>query len=153
MALEVSSVVAKDTIADWKLHLNDNSDRPFALVCKNFAKLGSLSVDQFLHAPSDDNVFDLSDDILEIIPRHVSTTPPPELPPSEPSAPVTNFTKDGNQASRMQIVARLHQTCQRIFGNPDGLKFEFLEEDGPKSMCATVSMSQYSAKHQASNAS
>lgn len=133
MALEVSSVVAKETVSDWKLHLNDISDRPFALVCKNFTKLGSLSVDQFLNAPSDDNVFDLSDDILEIAPRPVTPTPPPELPPSEPSASLTNVTKDGNHASRMQIVARLHQTCQRTFGHPDGLKFEFLEEDGPKS--------------------
>jgi hypothetical protein len=140
MALEVdtSPVRTPDTVLDWKLHLNDSSDRPFALVSKNLLALRSLTVDQFLHGADDDNnVFDITDDILEIIPRRSSPTPPPE-PPTVPLPAPQKPVEQSNTPHRMQIVARLHQTFQRVFGNTDGLKFEFLEEDGANSTSYTI---------------
>jgi hypothetical protein len=116
----------------WKTHLDHNSTRPFDLVSEKLLAIGSLTIDDFLHAPSTESfAYDISELTLEI-PQRSTPTPPPELPtlaipqavPSTDVSPVT---------SKMQMVARLHHACQRAFGSVDALKFEYLEENGSNS--------------------
>lgn len=100
---------------------------PFKMVSKNLGKIGGMTIEHFLHSPSKIDDIDIPYHIREI--RETSPTPPPPLPPSEAKQPIKS---DG--PSRMQCVAQLHNTCVRIFGKTDMLKFESIEIDGPSSV-------------------
>jgi hypothetical protein len=107
---------------------DDDTDAipPFEMVSKNLAKIGAMTIERFLRSPTEVDDFDIPYHIHEN--RETSPTPPPVLPVTEPKQPVKS---DG--PSKMQHVAQLHHTCQRVFGKTDILKFEFIEVDGPNS--------------------
>jgi hypothetical protein len=107
---------------------DDDSDTtpPFEAVSQNLTKIGALTIDRFLRSPPEIDDFDVLYHIHQN--RETSPTPPPALPPTEPKVPIKS---DGT--SKMQCVAQLHHTCQRVFGKTDMLKFEFIEVDGPNS--------------------
>jgi hypothetical protein len=114
-----------------KTHLDhDDSERPFEMVSENLLEMGALSTDEYLHSSlADSRIHDTPELVLEM-PQRPSPTPSPE-----PFAPVGDDHSNDpiSPSSRMQTVARLHQTCQRAFGSTDALKFEFLEENGANS--------------------
>jgi hypothetical protein len=103
-----------------------NTTPPFEIVSINLGKIGGVTIEHFLHSPTKIDDIDIPYHIREI--RETSPTPPPPLPPSEAKQPIKS---DG--PSKMQCVAQLHNTCARIFGKTDMLKFEFIELDGPSS--------------------
>jgi hypothetical protein len=99
---------------------------PFEVVSQNLAKIGSLTIEQFLQSPTEIVDFDVPYHVQENQPE---TSPsPPAIPPATPK----QLTK-AEGSSKMQSVAQLHHTCQRVFGKIDLLKFEFIEVDGPHS--------------------
>jgi hypothetical protein len=103
---------------------NDNIP-PFEAVSRNLIKIGALTIDDFLQSPTEIDDFDVPHHVHEN--RETSPTPPP--PPTESKQPIKS-----DSHSKMQCVAQLHHTCQRVFGKTDMLKFEFIEVDGPNSM-------------------
>jgi hypothetical protein len=100
---------------------------PFEAVSQNLAKLHLTTIDIVLQSPAEVEDFDIPD-IREN--RETSPTPPPVLPPQESKQPIK---LDG--LSKMQCIAQLHHTCQRVFGKTGLLKFEFVEDNGPNSEC------------------
>ena len=114
---------------------DDNIDNlpPFKAVSRNLIKNGTfMTIDDFLQSSSEIDVFDVPYHVREN--RETSPTPPPALPSIESKQPIK---PDGH--SKMQCVAQLHHTCQRVFGKTDMLKFEFIEVDGPNSVyCMAV---------------
>jgi hypothetical protein len=109
---------------------DDDNDTipPFEMVSQNLAKIGSMTIERFLRSPTEIDDFDIPYHMGEN--RETSPTPPPALPLTESKQPIK---PDG--PSKMQCVAQLHHTCQRVFGKTDMLKFEFIEVDGPNSEC------------------
>jgi len=125
---------------DWKAHLNSDAPRPFNLVSHNLQSIGSLPVDRFLFAPSDESdsldvPYHIQDLGSHSLFPHLVPSPPPTVSPELQDQKSGNpLPSQSNPAVRMRNVARLHQTCQRVFGRSDGLNFEFLEEDGANSI-------------------
>lgn len=108
---------------------------PFKVVSQNLAKIGALTIEQFLKAPPEIDDFDVVNDTDEA--KDVSPAP-------------TNSILDlvSNQQVQQNMdksIGLLHQTCQRAFGTSEALKFEFIELDGPSSECRTLH-TQYSIK-------
>ncbi|KII84788.1 hypothetical protein PLICRDRAFT_179128 [Plicaturopsis crispa FD-325 SS-3] len=109
---------------------HDADLRPFAEVSQNLEGLGCTSVERFLTSPTDD-----PDEYYVALARDIASAPSPPPMPLEPPE-LKSDTKPipaTNTGTRMQKVARIHQTCQRVFGSTDALKYEFLEENGASS--------------------
>lgn len=105
----------------------------FDVVSRNLRALGALSLDEFHHGSVAET------DLAEIsyrIPEVASTSPvnPSQSQDSSRSSLGTESQEELAEKSMSNYaVARLHETCQRVFGNANALKFEFLEENGPLS--------------------
>ena len=116
---------------DWQACIN-NSPRPFDLVSQNLQNLGSLSIDRYLSASSGSELLaaDYAQPTLETSvppsPINKSHYLPVELPQ------VVQPDASPSSAVKVQYVARLHQACQRAFGGAQALKFDFIEQNGPK---------------------
>lgn len=107
---------------------DDDTIPPFEAVSKNLVVIGALTIGRYLRAPVETDDFDIPHHIRDT--REKSAPPPPTLPVPTSSEP--KEVKSDAQ-SKMQCVAQLHHTCQRVFGKTDLLKFEFIEVDGPNS--------------------
>lgn len=107
----------------------DHDETPlFEVVSQNLASIGSLTIEQFLQSPLEIDKLDVPHNVQG---KRPETSPAPLVVP-----PVTVTSKQSTKAgspSRMQCIAQLHRTCQRVFGRTDILKFEFIEVDGPNS--------------------
>jgi hypothetical protein len=117
---------------DWQARIN-NAPRPFNLVSQNLQELGALSINRYLSASRAD-LLAPSSSHAQPSPETSSTSPltkPHALP-----APFRHVKQPdaapSSAGSRMQHVARLYQTCQCAFGGVQVLKFDFVEENGPK---------------------
>ncbi|KAI6001819.1 hypothetical protein EDD15DRAFT_2227665 [Pisolithus albus] len=80
-------------------------------VFQELTELGAVSLHRYLQGDTD---------VYSGMP---STTNLPSYPSTTPSI---NYP-------RHDAVSRLNATCQRVFGNTDPLRYEFVEENGPKS--------------------
>lgn len=81
-------------------------------VFQKLTELGAISLHQYLQGDTNIDSFGMSS--TTNLPSYPSTTPPTKYP-------------------RHDAVSRLNATCQRVFGNTDPLRYEFVEENGPKS--------------------
>lgn len=124
-----SAGIAKFLSTPIPLPMDQDNDAipPFEVVSQNLAKIGSLTIEQFLQSPTEIVDFDVPYHGQENQPE-TSPSPPLAIPPATPK----QLTK-AEGSSKMQCVAQLHHTCQRVFGKIDLLKFEFIEVDGPNS--------------------
>lgn len=106
-------------------------DRPFQRVCHNLKRF-TVSLDRYLQAPSDDTLWDesWSERPDGLIPS--SEFLPKEYPPVDEHRSGAN-EDDGSAPPRIKAIIQLHQACERIFGNTDPLRFEYLEENGNNS--------------------
>lgn len=117
---------------DWKNRIN-SSPRPFNLVNTNLQQMGCISLDRFLSSSSDADFEDIH--YIEVKPATVTQTPLPlpqiSIPIEQPS---DASSEPQSSAVKMQNVARLHQACQRAFGGSEGLKFDYIQENGSQCM-------------------
>lgn len=116
-----------------------HTPRPFDLVSRNLRFLGALSIEDFLSSPIiTDTKPDVSQRLFDNATAASSSVVPSSAVPQVLARLSAKPDSDTGQPSssiavKMQTVARLHQTCQRVFGSSDALKFGFLEERGPNS--------------------
>jgi hypothetical protein len=115
---------------DWQARIN-NGPRPFNLVSQNLRELGSLSIDRYLSASSSEL---LATDFAQPTTPETSIASPITKPHALPATlpQVNQPVAVPSPAVKMQHVARLHQACQHAFGGGQALKFDFMEENGPK---------------------
>lgn len=108
--------------------MDTDEPSPFDIVSQNFAKIGLLTLDQFLNAPAD------IDDCDRPYNYHDGSPSPPPAPKSkEEDASSKPIAADANASNKMACITQLHQACQRAFGKTDALNYEFIEVDGPNS--------------------
>lgn len=115
----------KDENAPPMMMMDTDETSPFHIVSQNFAKIGLLTIDQFLQAPADINDRDGPYNYHDRTP-----TPPPAPKDKEDNNAKGLAAVDGNKVAS---ITQLHQACQRTFGKTDILKYEFIEVDGPNS--------------------
>ncbi|KAH7886679.1 hypothetical protein F5I97DRAFT_1025287 [Phlebopus sp. FC_14] len=97
------------------------SQAVFDAVTRNLLDIGCISVQEYLYgSPKPVPVTTFSAAGLALSP------PVPDMLPSTSAAKPT-------ETVNVNAVSQLHQTCQRVFGSTDALKFEFVEEKGPRS--------------------
>ncbi|KAJ7475203.1 hypothetical protein B0H11DRAFT_1328411 [Mycena galericulata] len=110
---------------------------PFDLVSNNLRALGALSISEFLSARPEelsrpdaiyDSTYDISPSLASLPSGSASSK---KTPPSTGNSVATDTS---------QNVARLHHACQRVFGQSNGLNFEFLEEGVDKKQCILTIM-------------
>jgi hypothetical protein len=123
---------------DWQA-LN-NAPRPFDLVSRNLRELGAISVDRYLSANSADlQVLATNPNYARPLPETSTASPISKpyalvaLPAALPHIKQPDAAPTGSPTIRIQHVSRLHHACQRAFGGgTQALKYDFLEENGPK---------------------
>ena len=103
-------------------------------VTQKFLELGMIPLQKFADTPAADlEGFDIPFLAPESSRIQTSSIKPRSTPVTIDSQPLSVYYKKNPSALTMQYVAQLHKTCEDTFGNSDGLRFEFLEEDGPNS--------------------
>lgn len=115
-----------------RIEMDNDNLPPFEVVSRNLSKIGGLSIERFLQAPTDIDEFDLPYHIRDV--KENSPTPPP--PPAPPEIIPMDISEQGmktGDAVKLQCVSQLHQACQRSFGKTDVLNYEFIELHGPNS--------------------
>ncbi|KAI6127086.1 hypothetical protein F5141DRAFT_1085435 [Pisolithus sp. B1] len=96
------------------------SQATFDAVFQKLTELGAISLHQYLQGDTNADSIGTS-----------STTNLPSYPSaSTPSLP-TPLTQS-SEYPHHDAVSRLNATCQRVLGNTDPLRYEFVEENGPK---------------------
>ncbi|KAF9242819.1 hypothetical protein BU15DRAFT_72469 [Melanogaster broomeanus] len=99
------------------------SQSAFDIVSRNLASLGGLSLDEYLYGGTDTGLSPTTH-----APERDASPLSAALPEISPTPPLAKAT----ETVSVSAVARLHQTCQRVFGNADALKFEYIEQNGPR---------------------
>ncbi|KAF9221084.1 hypothetical protein BS17DRAFT_785885 [Gyrodon lividus] len=100
------------------------SQSAFDIVSRNLDSLGGLSLDEYLYGNTNSGLAPTS---TIHTPEPAASPPPVSFPKvSSPSPPEVTETINVN------AVTRLHQTCQRVSGNTNALKFEFIEQNGSR---------------------
>ena len=111
----------------------DNEDMsPFHLVSQIFAKIGLLTIDQFLQAPADIN------DCGGWHHYYDRTPTPPAAHKDKVDSNASGLAVA--DANKVTCITQLHQACQRAFGRTDVLKYEFIEVDGPSGKSLSPSL-------------
>jgi len=90
----------------------------YDVVSQNMARIGAISMQQYLYGDS--------------IPGPNTNTPSPSPVPVPSSVAPASTTRPA-ESTHLNAIARLNQACQRVFGNTDVLRYEFIEENGQKS--------------------
>lgn len=109
------------------LPIEQDLPRPFDTVSNDLAGLGVLSIDDFLsNVTSSSAVFDVS--------FYVGL---PETSAAQDNDREIEGDEEGQgkaeeQRTMRNMVARLHEASNKVFGSSDCMKFEYMEED-PKS--------------------
>ncbi|KAF8840465.1 hypothetical protein BDN67DRAFT_644579 [Paxillus ammoniavirescens] len=98
------------------------SQSTFDIVSRNLADLGGLSLDEYLYGDTNSSFAPPTH-----VPQRAASPPPISLPEVSPPAPAK-----ATETVNVNAVTRLHQTCQRVFGNTNALEFEFIEQNGPR---------------------
>ncbi|KIJ67229.1 hypothetical protein HYDPIDRAFT_107958 [Hydnomerulius pinastri MD-312] len=116
----------------------DISQSTFDAVSRNLLNIGGLSLDEYLYGSISGSTKSSFNTATRAVERPLSPLPVTSLPEVLPSTGTAKATETVN----VNAVTRLHQTCQRVFGNTDALKFEFIEENGPKSKQCILSITR-----------
>ncbi|KIK81641.1 hypothetical protein PAXRUDRAFT_832706 [Paxillus rubicundulus Ve08.2h10] len=98
------------------------SQSTFDIVSRNLADLGGLSLDEYLYGDTNSSFTPAPH-----VHQRAILPPPLSLPEISPPPPAK-----ATETVNVNAVTRLHQTCQRVFGNTDALEFEFIEQNGPR---------------------
>jgi hypothetical protein len=111
--------------------------RPFDNVSHDLAALGALSIDDFLsNVTSSSAVFDVS--FYVQLPETSTVQEKGDIERDEGDRGVApdddGQTKGEEQRALRNMVAKLHEASNKVFGSSDCMKFEYMEED-PKSEC------------------
>jgi len=117
------TTILSPTDVDWTQL--DDLPRPFDSVSSDLTSLGALSVEDFLsNATSSTAVFDVA--FYVQLPE--ATTPGKDKHEEVVDENEELKVNDQQRALRA-FVATLHETCHKVFGSSDCLKFEYMEED------------------------
>ncbi|KAI6012238.1 hypothetical protein EDC04DRAFT_741974 [Pisolithus marmoratus] len=106
----------------------DISQATFDSVFQKLTELGAISLHQYLQG---------SDSI------GISSTNNSSSYPSTSFSPPPASPTRSSHCARHDAVSRLNDTCQRVFGNTDPLRYEFLEENGPKSKQCILTIARH----------
>ncbi|KAI6144341.1 hypothetical protein BKA82DRAFT_1003728 [Pisolithus tinctorius] len=105
------------------------SQATFDAVFQKLTELGALSLHQYLH-DSDSST-------------GISSTTDLSLYPSASTLSLPTSPTKSSEHARHNAVSRLNEICQRVFGNTDPLRYEFLEENGPKSKQCILTIARH----------
>jgi hypothetical protein len=109
------------------LPIEQNLPGPFDNVSKALAALGALSIDDFLsNVTPSSAVFDVSF-YVQLPETAIQDTEADGVAHDEDGQ-----TKTDDQRVIRNMVAKLHEASNKVFGSSDCMKFEYMEED-PKS--------------------
>lgn len=148
-------VASSSNKCDAPAHLPqyDEIATSFEAMSQSLNLIGALTIEQYLHASTELNELEVPFYLRE------SRETPPEAfmvyqpqgvslkgKDAQPKTKVENKTKkqlkananpetEAKAKANAQCIVQLHQTCQKVFGKTDPLKFEFNDIEGPS--CAS----------------
>jgi hypothetical protein len=133
---EITSDPISNDIDTLALPIEQDLPRPFDNVSNDLAALGALSIDDFLsNVASSSAVFDVS--FYVQLPETSIVQEKGDIEREEGDRVAQDDdgqSKAEEQKALRNMVARLHEASNKVFGSSDCMKFEYMEED-PKSEC------------------
>lgn len=131
----------------------DENATPFEAMTQSLSLIGAMTVEHYLHASVELNELDVPYYLRETretptIPAVVSQPKGVNLKGEDAQSKTKTEIKTKKQLkvtinpeteatakANAQCIVQLHQTCQKVFGKTDPLKFEFNDLEGPS--CAS----------------
>lgn len=95
---------------------DDEDEISREVLLQNLKKIGAISLQEYFC--EDNNIPELT---------QISSPPSAAMSAERPT-----------EVANHNSIARLHQACQKAFGNSNALKYEFIQDDGPQS--STISL-------------